>query len=153
MRTLLVLALSLAGCDKTPHWIDERTDLDRVPLSVWTRGGAVSVSGGPLGSAGQGLFLRKDGSGWHEIATGSASTLWWVFGFADNDVWTVGEHGTILHWDGSALTAQTAPTSDTLFGIWGASGSDLWAVGGQPDLEGVLLHWDGSAWSAIGGLV
>jgi hypothetical protein len=152
MRTLLLLSLLAAGCDKMPHWIDERTDLDRVPLSVWTRGGAVFVSGGPLGSPGQGLFLRKDGSGWREIATGSASTLWWVFGLADNDVWTVGENGTILHWDGSALTPETPPTSETLFGIWGASADELWAVGGTPDVDGVLLRRSAGVWTAVTGL-
>jgi hypothetical protein len=82
-----LLLLFLAGCTGSPpHWSDARTDLDRVPLSAWTRGGTLFVVGGPLGSPGQGLFLRREAAGWRETATGSANTLWWVFGLAETDV-------------------------------------------------------------------
>jgi hypothetical protein len=148
MRLLVVLAL--AGCTQPPAWHDERTDLDRVALSVWTRGGDLFVVGGPRGTPGQGLFLRRDGAGWHEAPVGSSATLWWVFGFSDSDVWAVGDGSTLLHWDGAVLTPQNVVASDaTLFGVWGVSDDDLWVVGGHPDVDGLILHRSGGAWSQV----
>ena len=151
---LVLFALApfaLAGCTP-PHWSDARTDLDRVPLSVWASGGKQFIVGGPLGSAGQGLFLRHDGGGWHESATGSSATLWWVFGLGESDIWTVGELGTVLHWNGAQLAPETVPATETLFGVWGVSDDDLWAVGGRPDIDGVILHRTSGTWNVVAGL-
>jgi hypothetical protein len=147
---LLELGCGALGCSAPAHWSDARTDLDRVPLSVWvSASGELFTVGGPLGSAGDTLFLRHDASGWHEEAVGSTVTLWWVFGFGPSDVWTVGEEGTVLHWDGATLTPESVPTTETLFGIWGSSDDDLWAVGGKPDSDGVILHRVAGNWELV----
>ena len=150
---LVAFVLAVAGCSQSPHWSDARTDLDRVPLSVWSAGdGQLFSVGGPLGSTGDTLFLRHDGAGWHEVAAGTGVTLWWVFGFSSSDVWSVGEAGTVVHWDGSVLSTEVAPTDGTLFGIWGTSDDDLWAVGGRPDIDGALLHRVAGVWQQVSGL-
>jgi len=63
-----------------------------------------------------------------------------IWGAAPDDVWAVGDSGTILHYDGHdwALASLGNPNGDAptnLFGIWGSGPSDVWIVG-----EGVLLH-------------
>ncbi|MBN2282430.1 MAG: hypothetical protein JXO48_00910, partial [Deltaproteobacteria bacterium] len=62
-----------------------------------------------------------------------------------NDVFAVGDYGTILHYDGSAWSPMTSGTTGELYGIWGTAGSDVFAVGGP----GTILHYDGSTWSPM----
>jgi hypothetical protein len=143
-----LVALLALGCSE-PRWSDARTDLTRVPLAGWGGGGELFVVGGPLGSAGETLFLRRAGGSWSEVSTGTTATLWWAHGFSASDVWTVGEGGTVFHWNGSTLTQETVPTMQTLYGVWGVSSDDLWVVGGRPDISGVILHKTGATWTEM----
>jgi hypothetical protein len=75
------------------------------------------------------------------------NTVRGLWGTASNDIWAVGDAGTILHYDGmnwSAPAPLGSATTQDLYGIYGTSATDAWAVG----LSGVLLHWDGTAWTA-----
>lgn len=63
-----------------------------------------------------------------------------VFGFANDDIWAVGEQGTILHWDGESWTSVATPLDDMpdrplLMSVWGSSPNDVWFSG-----SGVMLH-------------
>jgi photosystem II stability/assembly factor-like uncharacterized protein len=153
VRWLLALA-ALAGCGGGAHWSLPLAELDRVPLSVAERAPSdVWTVGGALGSGGDALMLRYDGSSWQRITVGTDATLWWVFPRAAASVWAVGEGGTILHWDGTALDPASVPpaplTTATLYGVWGAADDDLWAVGGDPDVSGVILRRDGGGWHDV----
>src|SRR5438445_3430450 len=66
-----------------------------------------------------------------------------AWGSASNDVWAVGEGGTILHWDGTAWSASASGTGNLLYSVWGSASNDVWGV----DDRGTILHWDGTAWS------
>lgn len=74
------------------------------------------------------------------------NTMRSIWGTAANDIWAVGEAGTILHYDGvtwsSPIATGEAGTQD-LFSIYGTSATDIWAVGAR----GTLVHWNGTAWS------
>lgn len=130
--------------------------LDRVVLSAWGDSAtSVYFAGGGLGvvldgDPVPGLFMHWDGQDFEELGAVD-STLWWVFGLDDDDVWAVGEEGTIVHWDGAELTTTTAPVSSTLSGVWGTSSSDLWAVGGktsgEAELNDMILHCTGDCTS------
>jgi len=61
--------------------------------------------------------------------------LWNVWGSAANDVWAVGNAGTVLHWDGTVWAPVTVSTTKDLHGIWGSGPNDIWAVGDQ-----TILH-------------
>jgi hypothetical protein len=142
----------LCGCPAAPHWSLPLADLDRVALSVAERSPhEVYVVGGALGSGGDALFLRYDGSAWQRLGVGAnptGATLWWVFvvpGSAES-VYAVGENGLIVHWDGATSSQMPSGTNATLFGIWGSSDDDLWAVGGIPDTRGAILHKDATGW-------
>lgn len=92
------------------------------PNDVWAAGGQVGSS----------LLLHNDGSGWVEVQTGETELLSLVYGFSDDNVYAVGEHGLIIHYDGQTWRRVESGTEQTLYGIWGASADDVWIVGGDP---------------------
>ena len=71
------------------------------------------------------------------VLTGSLSALYGVWGTAANDVWAVGQGGTILHWDGARWSTIPSGTTETLRSIWGSSPTDIWAVGER----GTAVHY------------
>jgi len=66
-------------------------------------------------------------------------------GSGADDVWFVGDSGTILHWDGTSIVHVRTPTGRALFGIWAATSRDAWAVGDK----GTIVHWDGDRWTTV----
>ncbi|MEW5849140.1 MAG: hypothetical protein AB2A00_10005 [Myxococcota bacterium] len=64
-----------------------------------------------------------------------------VFAFSADDVWAVGDRGTVLHYDGNAVTQTPAPATADLRAVWSPYRGNVW-VGGN----GVLASWDGSEW-------
>ena len=53
-----------------------------------------------------------------------------------DDVWAVGELGTILHWNGAGWSSVSSETMNSLYGVWGSTAGDVWTVGGS----GTVLH-------------
>ena len=68
-----------------------------------------------------------------------------IWGSEADDVWAVGDGGTILHWDGSAWMRVSSGTTIGLSGVWGSGANDVWALGGG----GTILNWDGGAWIPV----
>lgn len=68
-----------------------------------------------------------------------------IWGSGANDVWAVGQNGTIRHASGPAGTWSivASPTTNDLHAIWGSGPNDVWAVGDA----GTVLHFDGKAWA------
>jgi hypothetical protein len=79
------------------------------------------------------------------VATRAAVPMNAVAAVAANDVWAVGNGGTILHWDGALWTATPSGTTQNLNSIWAASTSDVWIAGDA----GTMLHWSGASWSIV----
>jgi hypothetical protein len=65
--------------------------------------------------------------------------------FGSNDIWAVGDAGTVMHFDGTAWLVEQTPSCETLHAVWGTSATDLWAVG---DL-GRVLHRGANGWRVI----
>ena len=65
-----------------------------------------------------------------------------VWGIAPNDVYAVGDTGTIIHFDGSRWTTMTSGTSFLLRAVWGSGSTDVFAVGEG----GTALRYDGVRW-------
>jgi len=70
----------------------------------------------------------------------------------NEDVFAVGDNGTILHYEGSTWSPMDSGTVMDLQSVWGSSRSDIYAAGTtfssyEDPIGGVLLHYDGSAWS------
>jgi hypothetical protein len=112
--------------------------------AVWMSG---SSAGWIVGGAGTALALLN-GAVWQPVSTAGVTVdLLDVWGSAVDDVWAVGQGGTILHWrsSGWALASIGAEGGviNELRGIWGSGPKDVWAVGAQ----GTILHYDGLVWS------
>ena len=59
-----------------------------------------------------------------------------VWGSSGNDVFAVGNDGTILHYDGSDWSLMSSGTTVEICNVWGNTGSDVFAVG----FSGTILH-------------
>jgi hypothetical protein len=112
--------------------------------AIWTSGNS---AGWIVGGGGTALALLN-GTAWQPVATGGITVdLLDVWGSAVDDVWAVGQGGTILHWrtNSWALVSSGADggVTNELRGVWGSGAKDVWAVGAA----GTILHYDGKAWS------
>jgi hypothetical protein len=86
--------------------------------------------------------------GWQPIDAPANAPLAAVWGSGPNDVWAVGQRGTIVRCDGAACAAVASGTDATLNHVWGTAVDDVWAAGYVPDAK-VLVHWDGQRWSRV----
>lgn len=134
---------------KEPVW-REAFDAERIGFlsSVWgpTSDDVFVVGGQPE----QGTVHHFDGTSWSAMQIPSVPILVWVFGFAADDVYAVGEGGGIIHYNGVAWTSMDSPSNADLFGVWGMSSDDLWAVGGDIDVGPMtILHYDGGGWTEV----
>lgn len=71
-----------------------------------------------------------------------------VFGTASDNIWLIGQHGTVLQWDGAAWHAHHPPVlagqapAQFSMSISGRSAHDMWLIYGT-----AVEHWDGTAWT------
>src|SRR5205823_4509832 len=75
------------------------------------------------------------------IALPSLHAIW---GSRSDDVWAVGDGGTVAHWDGHAWTSVASSVTSDLYAVSGSRSDDVWAVG-----PGAAVHWDGTRWSLV----
>jgi hypothetical protein len=74
--------------------------------------------------------------------------LYDLWGTGMENVWAVGNNGTILHYDGNlnnTWDSVSSPTDDCLYGICGSAADDTWAVGAN----GTVLYYDGESWQQL----
>jgi hypothetical protein len=77
----------------------------------------------------------------------TANRLNAVWGSGPNDVWAVGDGGTIVHYDRTVWRRVASGTEAHLLGVSGTSERDVWFVGE----DGTAIHYDGSALNAARG--
>lgn len=145
--SVATLSFGLTACggddDGPAEW--SATDIDGVDeyySGVW---GSSADDVFIVGGVRAGVVQHFDGAEWESMALPDGTpALVWVFGFAADDVYAVGDGGAFLHFDGTAWTALDSNTSKTLWGIWGTGPSDLWLVGGSiSDGRPTIRHWNG----------
>ena len=78
----------------------------------------------------------QTGPDWVEQASGTNRTLLDVWGTSENDVFAVGQAGTVLHFDGSDWSSVDSGTNSDLEGVWTSSPGLALAVG----KNGVILR-------------
>ena len=70
-----------------------------------------------------------------------------IGGTGANDLWLVGDLGTILHWDGQrASVAHESAANDSFYAVAATAPNDVWIAGSAG--SGSILHWDGASWSS-----
>ena len=72
---------------------------------------------------------------WIPQPSGTTNNLNGIWGTDANNIWVVGDSGTLLKWNGAAWTAQTSGTVSKLYDVWGSDANNFWAVG----LAGTIL--------------
>ena len=107
--------------------------------------------------AGDGGFVGRrlaDATGpgeWSWCRPGPAVGLDAIWGAAGDDIWAVGDRGTILRWNGSTwitVTEVGSPAPGDLHDVWGETAGSkygpesVWVVGDA----GVVRRFDGTAW-------
>jgi len=115
------------------------------PTEAWAVGGTPEGGVGPQND----IVLRWDGSAWKpEALPGEplGRSLYKVWGTGSDNVYVVGEYGTIWHRTagGWALESDPPLATGTLFTVYGCSASEVYAVGGKD-----ILKSDGSAWTRL----
>jgi hypothetical protein len=82
---------------------------------------------------------------WCVEAAPAATRLHGVWAVTAEDVFAVGDAGTILRRTSDTWTAMASGTASNLRGVWATGSSDVWAGG----VSGTVLHFDGAAWSVV----
>ena len=136
---------------EVPEWTEafDASD-DGWLLNVWgpSDNELYAVGGTPA----QGRVVRFDGQDWSVQTLGvDAPLLNWAYGFGADNLFVVGNEGTILRYDGAGWTRSSTVTDQDLWGVWGSSETDVWAVGGNgvPTGEAVILRYDGQQWQQV----
>jgi hypothetical protein len=73
------------------------------------------------------------------------SDLFGIWGTAYNNIFAVGESGTILHYEISSWSSVNSQTTNDLYNIWGYTGTDVFSVGES----GTIAHFNGTSWNSI----
>lgn len=62
-------------------------------------------------------------------SAGITEDLYGAWGINENNIWVVGDRGSILKWNGVEWTPQSVSTTRNLLGIWGSDANNVWAIG------------------------
>jgi hypothetical protein len=112
------------------------------PNDVW------AVGGTPGGADPNDVVLHYDGAVWTPAPPPMALGVAYfkVWGSGAEDVFVVGQAGTIWHRKGGAWTLASNPplAMGTLFTVNGCGPAEVYAVGGRD-----VLRFDGSAWARL----
>jgi hypothetical protein len=107
---------------------------------------AMWSSSGPqpdLWAVGPGCALRLQRGLWSAM-TPPKDSLTAVWGSGSDDVWAVGNTGTLYRWNGKASSeVSPKPTTQHLRSVAGSGPDDIWAVG----YGDTILHYDGQRWT------
>ena len=68
-----------------------------------------------------------------------------IYLISQNDVWAVGDNGTIIHYGGSVWLPVVSPTSQNLRGVFFVDPGEGWAVGDN----GTIIHYESGSWFSV----
>jgi len=106
---------------------------------------------------GWGYVLVWDGTNWKVALSATTATLRHVHGASGNNVFAVGQGGTIIRYDGNGWGLMPIDPyvmedgsefyiTQNLYGVYAQGDNDVYAVGE----EGVVVHYDGASFSLAG---
>jgi photosystem II stability/assembly factor-like uncharacterized protein len=134
--------------------LDQHMRLSSIGMVSATEGWIVGETSLPLSngssqSTSVGIIFHYLQGTW-SIASGSIvpPALRSLFILSADDIWTVGDEGTILHYDGvqwNEITSSAIDNTFSLTAVTATSKHNVWVTGSL----GVLLHYDGTTWTRI----
>jgi hypothetical protein len=112
------------------------------PSDAWAVGG--TPEGGT--AAPNDVVLHWNGAAWSHVTLPEelGYSLNKVWGASSDDLYVVGEGGTIWHKKGNAWAREASPATSRLLTVFGCSATDVWAVGGDD-----VLRSDGQTWRRV----
>src|SRR5260221_8874984 len=138
MRWFVLAALFASGCGHSAAGSDGGDDA--------TGDGVILPGDGPI--ADDAIIVPSCPSGqWcqEDPPAGVTGILGAVYAINANNIFAVGDNGTILYRHQNPGAAMTSNTTRTLRAVWGSSSSDVYAAGAQ----GALVHYNGSVWAPV----
>ena len=111
---------------------------------LWYVADNSETNGWQRGMTVHGTKNATDDMEWTVVESQSTERLEGIWGSGPNDIWAVGDNGTIrrLRNGASRWDIVPSPTTEPLHAIWGSGANDVWAVGDN----GTILHFDGTGW-------
>ena len=112
------------------------------PTNFWLVG--TGGDAGPAERYGQGYtrrveptpyILRWDGKSWKRNKVAGGAPLRAITGTAANDVWTVGDRGTVLRWDGKTWSSVPSGTEADLLAVAKTKDGTVWIGGVNGTLQ------------------
>jgi hypothetical protein len=100
---------------------------------AWGTGDTVFVAG----ESGSIFSSNNGGADWVSMNSRTVETLRGLWGTSAENIYAVGDYGTILRYDGSAWSPESSGTTLRLFSIWGSSKDSIYTVGDA----GLVLHY------------
>ncbi len=85
------------------------------------------------------FILHGDGKVWKRMKTAGGAPLNAITGTAANDVWTVGEKGTVFHWNGARWSLVPSGTEETLLAVAKTPDGIVWVGGVHGTLKRIGL--------------
>jgi hypothetical protein len=134
VRGIWLTALLAAGCEFS---------VQGLPIGNGAGGDAGAGAGDLAISAGPDLFGAPELT---PRTSGTNNNLNAVWGSGPNDIYVVGDKGTILHStdQGASWQSATSNTTSNLWSVWGSGPGDVYACGDN----GILRHTtDGTTWT------
>jgi photosystem II stability/assembly factor-like uncharacterized protein len=112
---------------------------------IWLVADNSEKNGWERGMIKHGTPGAKGGLEWTTVDSQSTVVLEGIWGSSANDIWAVGDKGTIRRRTNGATRWEiiASPTQEPLHAIWGSAANDVWVVGDS----GTILHFDGTTWS------
>lgn len=96
----------------------------------------------------RGEIYHYDGAEWAPMdVPDGVAFLVWVYGFGPDDVYAVGEEGSVVHFDGSSWSALDSGLNIDFWGVYGDAPDDLWMVGEGEGETPAIAHYDGAEFS------
>jgi hypothetical protein len=92
--------------------------------------------------------IHFDGTAW-QPAYHAADALTNIWGSSANDIFAVGNNGTIVHYDGAAWTPQDSGVDWLLQNVAGTGPHDVYAQGAYVGTDQYVLHYNGSTWQEL----
>ncbi|WP_394841944.1 hypothetical protein LZC95_33320 [Pendulispora brunnea] len=137
----LSFVLGACGSDSAnPGGGGDGPGADAGPDGAWPDGSLADGAKPPGPWTTRGI-CSKDAWCWdHPLPQGNLLKDVWAA--ASNDVWAVGDGGTIVHFDGTQWSSAPSGTKADLRSIHGAGAKDMWAVAS----DGAIAHYDGNGW-------
>jgi photosystem II stability/assembly factor-like uncharacterized protein len=151
----MVIAQGKGTADLQPsRQVDCRVTLKSAswePQDIMTKGNVYGLWGidktvYAVGAGGLVLKTNTDGATWDSVrGIGVVTDLWRMWGSAADDLYIVGNSGTILHsTNGIQWEKQGTPNNLILYGIWGSGPNDVYAAGEGPTMLHTVDH--GKTW-------